>query len=320
VVNGRYFLGAVGMLNSLRMQGHQEPVHFLDCGLTPAQRELLARHANIVDQPREAPPYLSKTIAPLANPAEVAILIDTDMILTRPLTDLINEAGAGKVLAFGAGYERFFPQWGELLELGSVERRPYACSGLVMMGGKEGREVLGLMDAAQMRVPSFAEGPPDPRQFFENVVSYPFGLADQDVLNAVLCSRPADGRVEILDHGLAPEPPFAGIRVVDGERLGCAARDGTEPYLLHHLGAKPWLVPMGDGPYSRLLSRLLVGPGLEIRIPEADVPLRLRNGPSSAAARRLAGLQGRLRSVRDSLSWRLGSGAGQGPGRAESSG
>ncbi len=35
VANSRYFLGAVGMLNSLRLLGHREPAYVLDCGLTP---------------------------------------------------------------------------------------------------------------------------------------------------------------------------------------------------------------------------------------------------------------------------------------------
>ena len=40
VADERYFLGAVGMINSLRLQGHAEPIHVLDCGLRPGQREL----------------------------------------------------------------------------------------------------------------------------------------------------------------------------------------------------------------------------------------------------------------------------------------
>ena len=43
VADERYFLGAVGMINSLRVLGHDEPVFLLDCGLTAEQRRLLAR-------------------------------------------------------------------------------------------------------------------------------------------------------------------------------------------------------------------------------------------------------------------------------------
>ena len=39
VADARYFLGAVGMINSLRVLGHEETVYVLDCGLTDGQRE-----------------------------------------------------------------------------------------------------------------------------------------------------------------------------------------------------------------------------------------------------------------------------------------
>ena len=42
VADERYFLGAVGMINSLRLLGHDEPAFVLDCGLTASQRTLLS--------------------------------------------------------------------------------------------------------------------------------------------------------------------------------------------------------------------------------------------------------------------------------------
>ena len=36
VADERYFLGAVGLINSLRLVGHDEPIFLLDCGLTAA--------------------------------------------------------------------------------------------------------------------------------------------------------------------------------------------------------------------------------------------------------------------------------------------
>ena len=39
---------------------------------------------------------------------------------------------------------------------------------------------------------------------------------------------------------------------------------------------KPWLEPTHHGVYSRLLRRLLIGEDLAIRVPEQQVPLRLR--------------------------------------------
>ena len=90
VADSRYFLGAVGMVNSLRVHGHSDPVYVLDCGLDPDQRDLLAPHATLVPAPSEAPPWLLKTVAPLRHPAEVMVLIDADMIATRSLSELID--------------------------------------------------------------------------------------------------------------------------------------------------------------------------------------------------------------------------------------
>jgi hypothetical protein len=83
VADERYFLGLVGMLNSLRLLGQREPVYVLDAGLTRDQRELLVPHATVVAGDGAAAPWLAKTLAPMRHPAEVMVLIDADMIVTR---------------------------------------------------------------------------------------------------------------------------------------------------------------------------------------------------------------------------------------------
>ena len=121
VSNERYFLGAVAMINSLRLLGHSEPIFVLDCGLRPAQRELLATEAMVLTAPDESPPVLLKTHAPLRHPAEVVVLIDADIIVTRSLDGLIDRALQGRVLAVDDGQDRFFSEWGELT---GGQRRP----------------------------------------------------------------------------------------------------------------------------------------------------------------------------------------------------
>ena len=87
-----FFLGAVALINSLRLVGHREPVFVLDCGLTPTQRELLSADATVVPAPGPTTPFLLKTVAPLRHPAEVMVLIDADIIVTRSLGELIDRA------------------------------------------------------------------------------------------------------------------------------------------------------------------------------------------------------------------------------------
>ena len=96
-----YFPGAVGLVNSLRLQGHSEPMLPARLrALRAPSAELIAPDATIVPAPRELPPYLLKTLAPLAHPAEVSVLIDIDMIVTRPLDELIERAAEGAAVAF----------------------------------------------------------------------------------------------------------------------------------------------------------------------------------------------------------------------------
>jgi hypothetical protein len=292
VCDERYFLGAVGMINSLRLQGHAEPIYLLDLGLSAEQRRLLAGEVNLVDAPDEVPPWLAKTIAPLAHPAEVMVLIDVDMIVTRPLGELVEGARAGRVVAFANDTDRFVAAWGELLDLGESRPRGYVSSGLVALGGAEGLEVLRLLDDRQRRVDVS-------RTFYgRNDRDYAFVYPEQDVLNAILSARAGADRLVVREHRLAPNQPFDGLRLVSERRLRCAYADGAEPFVLHHYLSKPWLEPMYHGIYSRLLARLLLGDDVAIPVPEAAVPLRMRSGA-------LAWLERKRVDVPDLIGWRV---------------
>ena len=294
VSSSMYFLGAVGMINSLRLQGHREPVFVLDCGLDDAQRELLGAEATVVKAPEDRQPFELKTHAARQNPRELMVLIDADMIVTRPLTPVLEAAADHGVAAFENPVDRFVPEWSELLDLPPLRRRPYLCSGLVAMQGGLGGEVLDLMDDRQRRV-RFERS-----YFGSRDQSYALMFADQDVLNAILASRLEPEQVVGLDARLAPMPPFDELRVVDARRLRCAYPDGTEPYVVHQsLPWKPWLEPIYGGVYSRLLQRALAGPDVAIRVPERQIPLSLRYGTRGAIERARV-------TVGQQLRWRVG--------------
>jgi hypothetical protein len=290
VADEKYFLGSVALLNSIRVVGHTEPVVVLDCGLTPAQRDLLAPHATLVDSPSGAPPWLLKTIAPLARPAEVMVLLDTDMILTRPLTPLIERASSGQLVAFRNPTDRFVPEWGELLDLGPARRIPYVCSGAICVERALGTQVLRLLEQRQ-GVIDF-----DQTYWRRNVPDYPFLFGDQDALNAIIATRVEPARLEALDQRLAATPPFAGLELVDEAALRCSFDDGIEPYLLHQfLPSKPWLERAHHGIYARLLRRLLIGDDVEVKVPESQLPVWLRTGPLAYVERKLVNARERFR-------------------------
>ena len=282
VADDRYFLGAVGLVNSLRLHGHREPIFVLDVGLTARQRELLAPETEIVDGAGVAAPWLAKAIVPRSHPAEVAILIDTDMIATRPLGELAAAAAERGAVVFENDTDRFFAEWGELLDLGPVRRRPSVNSGLVVLGGETRAQVLELLADRQARVD--VERTVGGRDDLE----YPFHYPEQDVLNAILQTRIAPERVDSRPNRLTPNPPYRGLRITDLAEMRCAHRDGTEPFVLHQFGRKPWLEATYHGIYPRLLVRALLGPGIAIRVPEEMVPTRLRSGPRALVERSAA--------------------------------
>ena len=289
-----YFLGAVGMINSLRLVGHDERIYVLDCGLTDAQRELLAPQATIVAAPPGREPFTLKTEAPLRHPAATTVLIDADMIVTRSLTPLLELAAEGNVIAFENPVDRFVPAWGELLDLGELRRQSYLCSGFVAMGAPLSAQVLRLLEDRQRRV-LFKRG-----YFGAKDHDYELMFADQDVLNAILAATVEPEQIVALDARLAPMPPFDGLRVNDEQRLRCAYSDGTEPYLVHQsLPFKPWREPIYDGVYSRLLRRALGGADVAISVPPDSIPLSLRKTPLGFAERQRV-------KARQQIRWRLG--------------
>ena len=289
VSDSSYFLGTVGLLNSLRLAGHREPVFVLDCGLSSEQRDLLAPEATIVAAPTDAPPWLLKVAAPLRHPADVMVLVDADIVATRPLADLIERAAAPRVVAFENDTDRFVPEWGALLGLGEVRRQAYLSSGLVFLGEPLGTEVLGRMAELQDRVDF------ERTHWRANEPDYPFLFADQDIFNAILASQVAPDSVVGMPNRLAPNPPFHGLRPIDASELHWSYEDGTEPYVVHHHTAKPWLERTYDGVYSRLLRRLLAGEQIAVRVPTGQIPLRMREGLVAYAERKRINATVRLR-------------------------
>jgi hypothetical protein len=289
VADARYFLGAVGLVNSLRVLGHDDPVVLLDCGLTGEQRELLGNEADLIEAPADTPPTLLKAVAPLERPADVMVLLDTDLVVTRPLTELVESAAKGNVVAFSKGVERWVGGWGDVLDLGEVPRRTYLDFALLCLSADVGAPVLELLGERQDRIDF------ERTMWGSHDEDYELLYADQDVLNAILAARVSAERTVVLDPRLAPVPPFEGLSVADERTLRCAYDDGVEPYVVHHFIVKPWIEPTHHGVYSQLLRRLLTADDVAIRVPEGMIPLRLRRGPLAYAERMRVNARERIR-------------------------
>jgi hypothetical protein len=122
-------------------------------------------------------------------------------------------------------------------------------------------------------------------------LSEPFYFGDQDVINALLAAHLEADEITMLEHRLAPHPPFPALRLVDTDRLLCRYPDGVRPFLLHHILAKPWLKATRTNVYSLLLPRLLLAPDVPLRLEPEQLPLRLREGWLGGLDRRRANAQ-----------------------------
>lgn len=268
-----------------------------DAGLLPDQRRRLEEHVTVRSAERELPPYVLKLSPSLEPPADVLVLVDADMILTRPLAEPIEIAAAGKIVAFADPVSpRFFPEWAGLLGPPPLRRQAYINAGLLVLPDVSGRRLLGeTVDlVAKLDIAETQHG--------TGSAEDPFFYYDQDVLNAVLSG--ASEETVVLDERLAPHPPFSGLELVDAETLRCRYPDGTEPFVVHHVLAKPWLAATRVNVYQRLLRRVLLAPDVPLRLDAAELPLRLRDGFAAAVDRARADLVARAGAVRGRLGLR----------------
>jgi len=153
--DARYFLGTVALINSIRITGHPEPVVVLDCGLTDAQRTLIDAECTIVPLPADARAAFAssfKAIAPLQHADDVVVLVDSDMVITRNVEELIAQATEGKFVAYpDPDVHRFFAEWEQIFQLPRAPRpAPYVNAGFMVFSTR--------------RYPTFSRGgrPPAP--------------------------------------------------------------------------------------------------------------------------------------------------------------
>ena len=178
--------------------------------------------------------------------------------------------------------DRWFDEWGELLGLGEMRRGPYLTSSALFMDRATAEELLPLVARAPgaASTSSAPGSAPAPR-------ADPLYFLDQDVINAVapLAARAGAGRASTT-RGSRRSRPSPGVRLADADALRCRYGDGAEPFLLHHASRKPWLVRMRANVYSRLLTRLLLGDDVALRLdPERAAAAASRRRRGDGAAR-----------------------------------
>ena len=272
VADSRYWLGAVALVNSLRLAGHEEPVVVLDAGFSPRQRARLEAAAEVVAPSTSVrAPFLAKWLLPLERRAAMPVLLDADLVVTRPLAPLLAEIERGRVVAFVDRLAaRAFSEWDALVGK-QVYAHPYVNSGFIGLPAELAPAVLERVRTAQERVDLG-----DARMFGRGSADDPYHFPDQDTWNGTLRVLVPPERLLALEHRLAPTEPWDEVAVEDMDTLRCADPEGSEPYLVHVVGPKPWLANISPTAYEELLPRLVLREDVAIPLRRSELPARLR--------------------------------------------
>jgi hypothetical protein len=277
--DSRFFLGAAAMLNSLRLSGNTGAAFVIDSGLRPEQRERLAAVAEVLTLPpalQDLHPLFAKLTADVFWSDGVVVLLDSDMIVTSPLTDLIEQAADGKI-AVHPDHEitrdRQFPGMASTFELQAPLRlQRYVNTSPLALSLDHWPSFLERWRKACDRLPDDW-----PSRGFA-----PFGLADQDALNALLMSEVPPQAVWIgSERRTVHADGLRDVEILDTASLACRYH-GALPVVLHYgLSPKAW-EPDGwrrvraDDAYVRLLRRLLFARDVPVRAGPREVPIWLR--------------------------------------------
>jgi hypothetical protein len=281
ICDARFFPGVVALLNSLRLTGHQHRLVILDCGLTASQQEILQDQCTLFEMPKvlASNPTLFKPFPHLLNPTGTVVIIDSDIIVTRSLQNIIDLAQQGKICAFpDPDCDRYFEEWQTLFDLPSKPRRQtYVNAGFLAFSTEDWPDLLPKWWQACHKIlshPTVAEG----------VADNPSAQADQDALNALLMSEiPADAIALQPNDSEVFRRRFQQVRVTNLQTLASTYR-GQDTILLHCCNSpKPWhnrawhKIRANDA-YIYLMRRLLSEGDVTVKVPAKQLPIWLRGG------------------------------------------
>lgn len=282
IADESYFPGLVGLLNSLRLAGHSEPVTVLDRGLSTRQKEAISPHCDIVSLAVDVrnPCHLTAYPSQLGYRG-VVLLIDSDVLVLERLGEAIREAGNGRICMYRDPDEgRCFPEWEEIFDLREPLRsQPYYQTHFVAFSTEAWPDLLDRWWEALQKIwhlPSFMEG----ASMRGSATSQP----DQDALNALLMSEVPAGAVHELPSGEhAMTGRMSEVAVSDRDSLSCSWQ-GQRVRMLHCEGhPKPWSVELlkarrNTHCFLPLLRRVLTDGDATVRVPNRLLPPWLWSG------------------------------------------
>jgi hypothetical protein len=283
ISEGKFFLGTVMLLNSLRVTGNEGKLVVLDAGLEPGQRARLERHAEVVDLPKRIldAPGTMKPYPFMVGASGTVVLIDSDIVVTAGLDDEIALAREGRIVAAPAWKEatrkRWFAEWETALELRApLRREEWFHAGFVVVGIEHWPDFLE-------RWYELCELVPTDQAFLDDQL---FNAQDADTLNALLMSEIPRSALALLAQG---DEAFAGdVAVEDVQSLRCTLNGRPTRFLHYPDSPKPWQrrgwMRAGATGYAKVMRRLLFAPDVTLRVDPAEVDAWIRPGIRGRAA------------------------------------
>jgi hypothetical protein len=227
---------------------------------------------------------LLKPFAHLLEPAGTVIVIDSDMILTSPVHDVVTMTDQGRICAYAdPERDRWFAEWERLFGLPRPPRRQaYVSTNFVAFSVASWPGPLDAWWQACRRVPSertLLGGAPN---------EDPLAQSDQDALNAVLMSRIAPEALRLLPPDERSVSLRGRVRVRDAHRLTATIED-RPVRLLHRCGRwKPWEPRswwhVRLDAYSRLSPRVATAGEVAIPLSPRELPLWMRSSSGGRLA------------------------------------
>lgn len=283
IADRRFFVGTVGMINSLRLVGHEQRVFVLDRGLSEYQRDSLAEECEFVSLPgtQATNPTLFKPFAHLTRPRGVIVILDSDLVVVRSLDSVIEAARRGQVCTCADPESgRWFAEWEHIFNLPYQPRRQtYVNAGFLAFSVEHWPYLLPRWWDLCQQISSH------PTIYEGAIWESPTSQADQDALNAILMSEVPAEHITVLPQETQPtvtEMLNEQVELLDVEKLSCSLR-GRPVMLVHITGkTKPWELRgwswIGWHLYPAFLRRLLVGRDVRVQVSRSDVPIWFRRG------------------------------------------
>jgi hypothetical protein len=208
-------------------------------------------------------------------------MIDSDILVTHDLTDLVDAATGGRISVFPDIYpDRHFASWSTIFDLREPLRddQTYANAGFIALSREHHADLLRRWWETTQALSQLEDHPEAVR------------FMGQDSLNALLQSEQPRSVTHLLPRTSVQylRAEMSRVRITDPTHLTCEFA-GDPVRVLHSIASpKPWLTTRSEGvrrtAFVKLLRRVLLEDDVPIRVEDEHLPRWLHRGTRGTVA------------------------------------